>query len=57
MMCGRMMLGKIVGQIREAGSPVNNKLFLFDAFLNPVETHINVRVRVRVRYVQDVKRS
>jgi hypothetical protein len=36
-----MMLGEIVGQIREAGSPVNNKLFLFDAVLNPVETHVN----------------
>jgi hypothetical protein len=36
-----MMLGEIVGQIREAGLPVNNKLFLLDAVFNPVETHVN----------------
>jgi hypothetical protein len=41
MMCGRMMLGEIVCQICEAGSPVNNKLFLLDAVFNPVETHVN----------------
>jgi hypothetical protein len=41
MMCGRMMLGEIVGQIREAGSPVNNKLILLDAVFNPAETHVN----------------
>jgi hypothetical protein len=41
MMGGRLMLGEIVGQIREAGLPVNDKLFLLDAVFNPVETHVN----------------
>ena len=36
-----MMLGEVIGEVLSAGSPVDDKLVLFDAVANPVETHVH----------------
>jgi len=41
MMCGRMVLGKIIGMIGVARVPENVELALACAVTNPIKMHVN----------------
>ncbi len=41
MMAWRMVFGMVVSKVFRTGSPVDDELFLSDAILDPIKTHVH----------------